>query len=134
MKIEILFRGQKVGTKEWVYGYYYSECGCHYIIEDRQKDNILNRNLSYEVYPESVGRLIMKKNNVNIFEGDLLKIPENDTCREGIHEVFYYEDSFVTSSVLFTDKETANKHSLTWVLNRGAKVIGNIHDNPELIK
>ena len=63
-----------------------------------------------------------------IFEGDLLELPHNDFCREGIHEVSYYKDGFVSSSVLFNDIETANKNNLTWVINRGAKVIGNKHD------
>lgn len=74
------------------------------------------------------------KNGKEIYEGDLLKIPFNGSIREGVHQVFYYKDGFVTSSILFKDLETANKNSLTWMINRGAEVIGNIYENPELLK
>lgn len=74
------------------------------------------------------------KSGKEIYEGDLLNIPFNEAIREGVHEVFYYKDGFVTSSILFKNKETANKNSLTWMINRGAEVIGNIQENPELIK
>ncbi len=72
------------------------------------------------------------KNGKEIYEGDLLKIPVNDTIREGVHQVHYCDDSFVTSSVLFSNLKTANKNSLTWIINRDALVIGNIHENPKL--
>ena len=73
-------------------------------------------------------------NNGNpIYEGDLLSIPFNVSIREEIHKVFYYQDGFVSSSILFNNDETASKNSLTWIIKRGGEVIGNIYENPELL-
>lgn len=69
-----------------------------------------------------------------IYDRDILKVPESFENIAGVHEVYFNGDSYVTSSILFSDKETANKHSLIWRIKRGATVIGNIYENSELIK
>lgn len=76
---------------------------------------------------------VTDKNGIEIYEGDILKLPHNDSIMEGIHEVFFHTDGFVTCSKLFSNKENANKHCLKWIVNRGAFVIGNIYENPELL-
>lgn len=73
------------------------------------------------------------KNGVEVYEGSLLQIPYNDFIQEGLHEVYFHEDGYVTSSVLFKDKEKATKNCLGWILKKGAYVVGNIYQNPELI-
>lgn len=73
------------------------------------------------------------KNGKEIYEGDLLEIPVNEAIREGVHRIYYFKDGFVSSSIFFKEDETANKSSLTWIINRGAFVIGNIFENPELL-
>lgn len=77
---------------------------------------------------------VTDKNGKEIYEGDILKVPNTFENIEGIHEVYFFGDSYVTSSVLFTDKEKANKNNLVWRVNRGAFVIGNIYENPELLE
>ena len=55
MKIEnIKFNAKRLDNNTWVEGYFYSECGNAYIIENRQKESKLNRNLTYQVDPSTV--------------------------------------------------------------------------------
>lgn len=52
MKIEnIKFKALRLDGKGWVCGYFYEENGNTYIIENRQKESKLNRNLTYQVDP-----------------------------------------------------------------------------------
>lgn len=71
------------------------------------------------------------KNGVEVYDGDLLQVPYNEVMIEGTHEVFWHASGWVTSSQLFTDKQTAYKWSLGFILDRGAVVIGNIYENPK---
>ena len=41
---DIRFKAKRLDNGEWVEGYYYKECENTYIIEDRQKQSMLNRN------------------------------------------------------------------------------------------
>ena len=55
MKIENLkFKAKRLDNGEWVCGYFYEENGNTYIIENRQKESMLNRNVTYEVDPSTV--------------------------------------------------------------------------------
>lgn len=55
MKIgNIKFKAKRLDGKGWVYGYFYEENDNTYIIENRQKESKLNRNLTYQVDPSTV--------------------------------------------------------------------------------
>lgn len=55
MKIEnIKFKAKRLDDNSWVFGYFYEENGNTYIIENRQKESGLNRNLTYQVDPSTV--------------------------------------------------------------------------------
>ena len=55
MKIEnIKFKAKRLDNGKWVCGYYYEENGNTYIIEDRQKDSVLNRNEAVLIEPSTV--------------------------------------------------------------------------------
>lgn len=55
MKIEnIKFKAKRLDGKGWICGYFYEENGNTYIIENRQKESKLNRNLPYQVDPSTV--------------------------------------------------------------------------------
>ena len=50
MKAEnIKFKAKRLDGKGWVCGYFYEENGNTYIIENRQEESMLNRNITYEV-------------------------------------------------------------------------------------
>ena len=55
MKIEsVKFKAKRLDGKGWVCGYFYEENDNTYIIENRQKESKLNRNLTYQVDPSTV--------------------------------------------------------------------------------
>ena len=90
MKIEnIKFKAKRLDNGEWVEGYFYGECGNTYIIENRQKESMLNRNVTYEVDPSTVCQFTGLKDckGKEIWEHDLL-------CSQitgAIYEVFMYK-------------------------------------------
>ena len=131
MKREILFRGKRDGDGEWVMGDRagYSD---YVMIWD-----LIDKGVGYLVDPATVGQFtgLCDKNGVKIFEGDIL-------YKEG-HWTFYvgYEMGAFRAIPLEPVQKLNWPHcTLEEFLRvgmgdcKGFKVIGNIHDNPELVK
>ena len=89
------------------------------------------------VIPDTVGQFtgLTDKNGVKIFEGDVVTY-EDATCDcEGYHddvflnrgEVGYDDESM---AYYFSDRQTVEMSDL---IGAEIEVIGNIHDNPELL-
>ena len=75
MKIEnIKFKAKRIDGKVWVCGYFYEENGNTYIIENRQKESMLNRNITYQVDPSTVCQFTGEKdmNGNEIYIGDII--------------------------------------------------------------
>ena len=137
---EILFRGKRVDNGEWVIG-----DGIHYPKSQNWKgtcwiDGMQERaNDWVQVVPETVGQYtgLTDKNGTKIFEGDIVEIVTVDRkekrkfvveigeCLETNEEVCCYAvyHRFFGTPITFP----INHIDLT-------EVIGNIHDNPELIE
>lgn len=75
MKIgNIKFKAKRLDNGKWVEGYFYGECGNTYIIENRQEESMLNRNITYEVNHSTVCQFTGLKDckGKEIFEHDLI--------------------------------------------------------------
>ena len=127
---EILFRGKTTLDNEWVIGagVYKSEGNTWIITDDVTKTE--NRGTGSDaINPETVGQYtgLTDKNGKKIFEGDIMPVWENG---EKYHyKVIYNGDCFMLSML---DSEQGS-YPLS-VKNSISEIIGNIHDNTELLK
>jgi uncharacterized phage protein (TIGR01671 family) len=95
MKIEsIKFKAKRLDGKGWVCGYFYEENGNTYIIENRQKESKLNRNLTYQVDPSTVCMFTGLKDceGNEIWEGDILQDVDDDNIK---YVVTFNEGTFL---------------------------------------
>lgn len=125
---EILFRGKRIrpdedtGKIEWVYGNYMTVYGVPNIEHDNKQSDIDRNTLG-----QYTG---LKAKNGKIFEGDILSGQLDDLfpTEESIYEVVWHDYGWHIRNNSGID--TADKE---WI-RQYFKVIGNIHDNPELLE
>lgn len=137
---EILFRGKRVDNGEWVEGYYscrpfisgYEHVITNYRELKRHKGiSSIEYQMNYnEVIPKTVGQYtgLCDKNGKKIFEGDILR----ERYGEHMHEDFCME--YVKSSAGFHAIYIPTRQIKFSFYYGAGEVIGNIHDNPELLK
>ena len=142
---EILFRGICTETGEWVKGYYVCLNGKeHRIYSGYAETDCGDYYPDFEqVAPETVGMFTGEtdKNDKNIFEGDIISytMPDGGSAK-GIIKCSEYGTGG-TCHVGF-GVNWYNRHDTGWLRNdigfwtrfREIEVIGNIHDNPELLE
>lgn len=134
---EILFRGKRADNNEWVEGMMtaqgkrvaqigtFIDYGNHICVCS-----------SYAVLPETVGQYtgLTDKNDKKIFEGDIVKYKSNVTYLgkflECIGQVEYNE---TTASYAVNAKDNIGAKNYDYFPIK-CEVIGNIHDNPELLE
>lgn len=134
---EILFRGKTLNGL-WVYGDLLNG-GYDYDAAIREKhDKAVTR-----VFPETVGQFagLTDKNGKKVFEGDILKFTDVPADYEWIGRVEFgnpNEEYNWGFQLVYIKGEKPNTDILCWFdmeeAGAFAEVIGNIHDNPELLE
>ena len=128
---EILFRGKRTCNNEWTEGGFHSRFEKAYIIGISKTERIDGT----EVIPETVGQYtgLTDKNGTKIFEGDIHKRENHffivkygkyrdcETNEDCVGWYFEYTHRKGCEGFNGTESEYVN-------------IIGNIHDNPELLK
>ena len=134
---EILFRGKRADNGEWIEGMLLKctlAAGTAYLIfADSFATDLLGNVYSLDhamVDPETVGQFtgLLDKNGRKIFEGDILSNPDYPNVTTG---AIYYGScncSCCDGVYGFYSKEYADLRQADTLV-----VIGNIHDNPELL-
>ena len=128
----IKFRGIDEEAGDWVFGYYF---------KDDVWANILVGNTPFKVNPETVGQSLERddRQGIPIYEGDIRKITLpvggfwGSTGAEKIGVIEWNDD---TSMFVIRWGYSKNQHHCddSEDIFYTSVLLGNIHDNPELIK
>ena len=137
---EILFRGTRKDNGEWVYGYYEFYNGGHYI--NVQTDRVNSGGYPIrefiEVIPETVGQYtgFTDKNGKKIFEGDIIDASKEwwDAGGPAGHHSPIIEVKWDEDFCGFDPFANYDCDCGVYISALGCVIIGNIHDNPELLK
>jgi uncharacterized phage protein (TIGR01671 family) len=143
---EILFRGKRCDNDEWVQGYYI-RADHHWHKHGIHKDWIIcgasanggwfALHNKYAVKAETVGQFIglTDKNGKKIFEGDICRFREwskGEMCWVG--KVHWEHQQFMIIGGPNKECETMFELCMSRFSPENIEVIGNIHDNPELLE
>lgn len=131
MNRDILFRGKNIYDNRFYYGNYKYQKQDAYLNHSHYID-VGNQKYLYPVYQETIGQYtgLNDKNGVKIFEGDVLKL----NTRNAIYVVFWHIScSTFFMKIIDGENITYCRFGDIHKINLKLKIIGNIHDNSELL-
>lgn len=134
MNRKISFRGKSIGTGEWLYGYLFnygltapSNVPCISVCVPKSWKETYSL---YTVHPDTIGQYtgLKDKNGKKIFEGDIVTIGSDLKAMViWFNGSFRFQDELSSKATYFDDMGSVMR-------DYDVTVIGNIHDNPELLK
>lgn len=132
---DIKFRGKRFDNDGWAYG--------NLIIDDSGNCEIVdyedNCELRYDIRGGTIGRFtgLHDSKGKEIYEGDIIKSGYNN-----IHHVISYSKSLGAFTATMINRYMHNTDGLKtechaeqrWITQWHKTIVGNIHDNPDLLK
>ena len=131
---EILFRGKSKDNDVWVEGYYCGKVNKTIFSPAEDSAQIVDKDLYWhEVIPETVGQYtgLQDKNGKMIFEGDIVKCISKFDAKDMV-VIFETAEFHLVNCQRYKNYTECCGYRYFGTLE--TEVIGNIHDNPELLK
>ena len=137
---EIRFRGKTLDGLKWVYGDLIQENSGRVVIRTNLKTWGKNSDVapygeSVDVKPDTVGQYtgLNDRNGKEVYENDILRVYDRKTY---FNIIVSWSKEAVAFMACYCDK---NQSPLSWFSNLlpngyEIEVLGNIHDNPELLE
>lgn len=129
MKREIKFRGKDIKTGEWLY------------VDLRNKESVTEafiatiHRCNVKINPITVGQFtgLLDKNGKEIYEGDIIQSYDSEG-NPIKHYISWRSDNAAYSATVLEYPHLFCAVIQDWIDEFEKEVIGNIHDNPELLK
>lgn len=140
---EILFRG-KTSSGKWVYGNYAESNSSMVTGKKSHKAWIISDFASNGGWIVPLGRCpvdektvgqytgLKDKNGNRIFEGDIVRIATNGTRNLETYSIDFAPE--IGMYVIHNHRDMGDDRDFTMMHGYELEVIGNVHDNPELLK
>lgn len=146
MNRTIKFRGKRVDNGEWVYGAYF----ClhhnderkhihHFIIPNDvpiPKDKLIGE-IQVEVIPETVCQFteLFDRYKYEIYEGDIIRY-KSRIINKALPNPIRFGKVIYKNAEVYVEEDNIHTYTLYGTLRLALNIekVGNIHDNPELLK
>jgi uncharacterized phage protein (TIGR01671 family) len=157
---QIKFKGKRTDGQGWAYGYYVKTpitaefvADGNFLDSGKGRHCIVQNGVAHEIDPETLGMLVLSRNGVDIYEGDIVagvvKFPQllewdsDDTCNFRMCGVVFWDHHSYKLRVIKSrsnvERGGVRFDYFDFIGDRGEifeemEVIGSIHSNPDLIE